>query len=531
MKPSSVSVIVPAYNAERSLPDCLRALARQTRPPDEIIVVDDGSTDDTAGVACRHGARLIRQANAGPAVARNAGVAAARGDLVLFTDADCAPWPDWIERMCRPFDDPGVAGAKGAYRTRQRSLVARFVQQEYAAKYRRTARYRSIDFVDTYAAAYRRDIFLRNGGFNAGFTRAAMEDHEFSSRLARKGHRLVFLPDAIVDHRHTTSVSGYFRRKYGVGYWKAVMLRHLPEKALTDSHTLPSQRWQIALLGLALLSLAAGAVIGMPGVWLAAACLALFGLTALPFLAAIWKHDRPVLLVAPLLLAARAAALGAGLGAGFASPHPAAHPGEGLSLAQRPVKRAIDIGLSAVGLAAGLPVMLAAAAAIKLETPGPALFVQERAGEGGRPFKIYKLRTMVDGAEERLPELLSANSVSGPTFKMPNDPRVTRVGRVLRRWSIDELPQLWNVLRGEMSLVGPRPEPLRYVAQYDERQRLRLIVKPGLTGPAQVAGRGQLDFEQRLILELEYIQHYSLRKDISIICRTIGTVLSGLGAF
>jgi lipopolysaccharide/colanic/teichoic acid biosynthesis glycosyltransferase/GT2 family glycosyltransferase len=531
MMPQSVTVVIPAYNAARSLPDCLAALARQTRPPDEVIVVDDGSTDDTAGAACRLGAAVVRQANTGPAVARNAGVAAARGDLVLFTDADCAPWPDWVERMCRPFDDPDVAGAKGAYRTRQSSLVARFVQQEYAAKYRRTARYRSIDFVDTYAAAYRRDVFLQNGGFNPGFTRAAMEDHEFSSRLARKGHRLVFLPDAIVEHRHPTTIDGYFRRKYWVGYWKAVMLRHLPEKTLTDSHTLPSQRWQIGLLGLAGLSLAAAVLVGAPAAWLSAACLALFGLTALPFLAAVWKHDRPVLLVAPALLAVRAAALGAGLAAGFASPHPGAHPREGLSLVQRPMKRAVDIALSVVGLVFGAPVMAIAAAAIKLESPGPAVFVQERAGEGGRPFRIYKLRTMVNGAEAQLPELLNASAVSGPTFKMPNDPRVTRVGRVLRRWSIDELPQWWNVLRGEMSVVGPRPEPLRYVAQYDERQRLRLIVKPGLTGPAQVAGRGKLDFEQRLALELEYIQHYSLRKDFSIICRTIWIVLSGLGAF
>lgn len=108
---------------------------------------------------------------------------------------------------------------------------------------------------------------------------------------------------------------------------------------------------------------------------------------------------------------------------------------------------------------------------------------------------------------------------------------MTRVGRFLRRWSIDELPQLFNILRGEMSLVGPRPDQLRFVNRYDERQRRRLIVKPGLTGPAQVSGRGMLDFEQRLDLELDYIEHYSLGRDIAILWRTVGAVLSGYGAY
>jgi len=184
------------------------------------------------------------------------------------------------------------------------------------------------------------------------------------------------------------------------------------------------------------------------------------------------------------------------------------------------VKRLLDVGIAALLILFLSPLLIVVSLWVMLTSPGPVLYKQKRIGRNGRPFSIFKFRTMRQDADR-----------CGPSVTASDDDRITPVGRILRDNKIDELPQLFNVVRGEMSLVGPRPEPLRYVAQYDERQRLRLIVKPGLTGPAQVAGRGWLDFEQRLILELEYIQHYSLRKDFSIICRTIGIVLSGLGAF
>jgi glycosyltransferase involved in cell wall biosynthesis len=171
-----ISVIVPAYNAERTLDACLSALTRQFVPPGmqmEIIVVDDGSVDDTAHVASRYGVRLIRQANAGPSAARNAGAGAARGELLLFTDADCAPAPDWAARMAAPFADPDVAGAKGVYQTAQMEPVARFVQVEYEDRYDRMRGQSHIDFIDTYAAAYRRDIFLEAGGFDTTFRTAS----------------------------------------------------------------------------------------------------------------------------------------------------------------------------------------------------------------------------------------------------------------------------------------------------------------------------------------------------------------------
>ncbi|MFQ5576479.1 MAG: glycosyltransferase, partial [Anaerolineae bacterium] len=145
-----ISVIVPAYNAAPTLVACLQALNTQTVPRDayEIIVVDDGSTDDTAAVARRRGARVVTQANAGPAAARNRGVKLAAGDPLLFTDADCIPAPDWIARLSAPFDDPAVAGAKGVYRTGQPELTARFVQLEYEGKYDRLRQQAQIDFID-----------------------------------------------------------------------------------------------------------------------------------------------------------------------------------------------------------------------------------------------------------------------------------------------------------------------------------------------------------------------------------------------
>ena len=195
------------------------------------------------------------------------------------------------------------------------------------------------------------------------------------------------------------------------------------------------------------------------------------------------------------------------------------------------VKRAIDVigALSAILLFA--PLMALAALAVKLDSRGPILFVQERAGKHGKPFKMFKFRTMVENAEELLDQVVNLDALQEPMFKLEEDPRITRVGRFLRRWSIDELPQLFNVLRGEMSLVGPRPEESRIVARYSEWHRERLMAKPGITGPMQVSGRGDLPFEERARLEIEYVRRYTLWRDLSILLRTIPAVILGTGAY
>jgi lipopolysaccharide/colanic/teichoic acid biosynthesis glycosyltransferase len=177
------------------------------------------------------------------------------------------------------------------------------------------------------------------------------------------------------------------------------------------------------------------------------------------------------------------------------------------------------------------PITLAAALAIKLDSAGPVFFSHERIGENGKSFRMHKLRTMVTGAEDQVSQVLATNPLQGPVFKIPDDPRVTKVGRFLRRWSLDEIPQLWNVLRGDMSLVGPRPEEAWVVEQYNDQQRMRLAIKPGLTGPMQVSGRGDLDMEARLQLELDYIRNYSIRKDLEILIKSLPAVISGKGAY
>ncbi len=546
-QPLRCSIVVPVYNGGHTIQACLDALARQTLDAGtyEILVVDDGSTDDTGTRVRawmeRHpqvAARLIQQANAGPAAARNRGVEAARAPVVLFTDADCAPMPHWAEAMLAAFESPDVAGAKGTYLTDQTGLVPRFVQAEYEDRYDRMRHLDRIDFVDTYSAAYRRDVFLENGGFDPTFTTASVEDQEFSFRLAAKGYRLVFVPRAQVKHLHDRNVWEYARRKYAIGFWKALLIAWHPERAIQDSHTPQVLKLQMALwagiLGALPLALLGAFWPGLRWLWALIGGLGIvFLATAVPFQRKVARRSLGLALVSPGLLAVRAVALGLGYVVGTihftGTPPGTDHPV--IPGWKRLVKRAMDIVGALLGLAASAPLILVAGLAIKLDSPGPIFFVQTRIGEHGRPFRMVKLRTMTPQAEERLAELLDLTQLQEPAYKLRRDPRVTRVGRWLRRFSLDELPQFWNVLRGEMSLVGPRPEEARIVALYTDHQRRRLTVKPGMTGPMQVNGRGDLSFEERLRLEIDYIEHYSLLRDVQILLQTVPAVLRGRGAY
>jgi len=194
-------------------------------------------------------------------------------------------------------------------------------------------------------------------------------------------------------------------------------------------------------------------------------------------------------------------------------------------------KRLLDIVGASVGLVVLSPLMVRAAIAVKLDSPGPVFFVQERSGAMGKPFRMYKFRTMVVDAEAQLERYVSLDGLPEPVFKLRDDPRVTRVGRLLRRTSIDELPQFVNVLMGDMSLVGPRPEECRLVERYDDYQRQRILMKPGMTGPAQVSGRGDLGLDARVQLEVEYMRHYSVLRDLVILLRTIPAVVRRTGAY
>ena len=202
-------------------------------------------------------------------------------------------------------------------------------------------------------------------------------------------------------------------------------------------------------------------------------------------------------------------------------------PNGAVSLA---LKRVFDVLVSGAALLVLSPVLAGVALAIRLDSPGPIFFRQRRVGQNGRTFDMLKFRSMFADAEQRLESLRAFNEMSGPVFKMSNDPRITRMGRFIRRTSIDELPQFWNVLRGEMSVVGPRPPVPAEVKQYRRWQRRRLSVKPGITCTWQISGRNDIDFEQWMNLDLAYIDNWSLLSDVWIVAKTIPAVIKARGA-
>ena len=322
-----ISVVVPAYNAAGRLGQCLGGLLSQTVPSPtyQVIVVDDGSEDETYEVARRFPVLALQQEHRGAAAARNLGIQHAAGELVLFTDADCVPAPDWIERMAEPFEDPSVAGVKGVYATHQRQWMPRFVQAEYGEKYARMARYSTIDFVDTYSAGYRRSVLRGVGGFDSRLPGAVVEDQELSFRVAEAGHRLLFVPGAVVYHHHVASIGAYFRRKFAIGYWKVQVHRRHPGKILSDSHTPQTLKAQIVLAGLGCASIG-GRVLGLDTGLVFLAATGLFALSTLPFIARCWRSDRAVALLSPALLLCRPSRSVAALSPGYSAGWPTARP-------------------------------------------------------------------------------------------------------------------------------------------------------------------------------------------------------------
>lgn len=309
------SVVIPAFNCRDVLPVCLDALTRQTIPqPDfEIVVVDDGSTDGTGEVAASYpGVRVIRQANQGPAAARNCGARSAASSIVVFTDSDCEPTPGWLEAMLRPFDDPSVAGTKGAYRSRQGALIARFTQLEYEEKYDRMRRFANIDFVDTYAAAFRREVFLSSGGYDESFPVPSAEDVDLSFRLAAAGWRLVFVPDAVVFHRHPERLGHYLQRKYRYARWRVNAVLKTPSRGLRDTHSTTTNKLQIMFVG------ATAGAGGLCWIWpqgelLLAGAVAGFAMSIASFVVRAARRDWRLGVASPLLLFLRAVFQGAGL--------------------------------------------------------------------------------------------------------------------------------------------------------------------------------------------------------------------------
>jgi cellulose synthase/poly-beta-1,6-N-acetylglucosamine synthase-like glycosyltransferase len=318
----SVSIVVPAFNAAGRIGCCLKALcAEAQRWNAEIVVVDDGSSDDTAEIVRRYPkVRLIHQANTGPAAARNRGAFAAKGDIVVFTDDDCVPARGWLDAMLKPFDDPEVVAAKGVYRTKQKELVARFVQTEYEDRYRLMAGMDSIDFIDTYSAAYRRNRFLEMNGFDPEFPLASAEDAELSYRMSARGWKMKFAPEAVVYHSHPTTLSEYCRKKYKFACWRVLALRRNPQKALKDSHTPQLMKLQLLFVPMLLIAGAIDSAKRWP-LTLSAIVLALFWLSTLPLVLRTLRKDPLVAVVAPALLAVRSCAQLLGVIAGSTHSH------------------------------------------------------------------------------------------------------------------------------------------------------------------------------------------------------------------
>ncbi len=309
-----ISIIIPARNCESSLSRCLESLANQDyRGRKEIIVADDGSTDSTAAVARKfRGVKLISLPQQGPAAARNAGAKASSGSILLFTDADCVPEKNWIREMARPFSGSGVAGVQGVYRTRQKELMARFSQIEIEDRYARMSGSGDLDFIGTYSAAYRRDIFEKFGGFDESFPLASGEDPELSFRVSKAGYRLILNPAAIVYHTHPSTLSGYLHVKFYRAYWRVRLYSKHKSKVLSESYTPQGLKLQIALFSLFFLSLLLSLLLE-PAALLATALYLLLLASTLPFSAKAFKKDRRVGLISPAILQLRSVVFAMGL--------------------------------------------------------------------------------------------------------------------------------------------------------------------------------------------------------------------------
>ncbi len=323
----SVSIIIPTFNGAGRIGNCLRALASQAAAIGaEILIVDDGSADRTNEVvawyqaACGANIRLIQQKNAGPAAARNRGAMEARAPIIVFTDDDCVPRPGWLTALLEPFDDQEIVGVKGIYCTLQPSLVARFVQREYEEKYRRMARHRYIDFIDTYSAAYRRDRFLEMNGFDMSFPVACAEDVELSYRMSGRGWKMRMVPQAVVGHTHPDTLTGYLKKKYKFAFWRVLAVKKNPSKGFKDSHTPQLMKLQLLLAPLLLASVVFD-IIARPMLPASLLVLAIFVASTLPFMLRTMVRDPVLGILSPALLALRACAQCLGVASGFIYAH------------------------------------------------------------------------------------------------------------------------------------------------------------------------------------------------------------------
>ena len=237
------SIIIPVYNAEDTIVDCLDSLTKQTinKEDFEVICIDDGSTDRTNKLLKNYNQilnyKVITQVNKGPSRARNKGAELAVGDIILFTDSDCVLDRNWIGEMLKPLEDKYITGVQGAYKTKQNSIIALFDQIDIESRYNKMKKNDFIDSIGTYSAAYRRDVFMKYGGFNTNYKAACGEDIEFSFLLNKNGYRLVFTENAVCYHRHPDTIKKYLKTKFSRGYWRTLLYKNYKNKIYNDTYT------------------------------------------------------------------------------------------------------------------------------------------------------------------------------------------------------------------------------------------------------------------------------------------------------
>ncbi len=314
------SIIVPVFNAEKTIASCLTSLQNQNFSGKfEIIVVDDGSTDNSLNVVKNFKKiKILKQKNSGPAVARNFGAQKASGKIIVFVDSDCVASEYWLKEMLKPFQNPNVAGVQGAYKTKQKEFMARFIQIEIESRYERLKRIKSTDWIGSYSAAYRKKIFLKEHGFSSDFKQASGEDPELSYKLNKKGHQLVFNSDAIVFHQHPVSFFHYLKKKFTHAYWRILLYKKHSDKMVRDSYTPQTLKIQLfAILAFILFTfLSFFAPIASFFGYLA---LILLVLSMLPFVFFAISKDFAVGFLSPLLILARNFVFLTGLLTGFIS--------------------------------------------------------------------------------------------------------------------------------------------------------------------------------------------------------------------
>lgn len=307
-----VTIVIPAHNEQATLRACLQTVLAQAQPPQdyEIIVVDDGSTDSLSTSPWNDRIHLISQERRGAAAARNAGLRQAKGEIVVFLDADCLPQPGWLTAMLAPFADPDVMGVSGRVDTLQTGILPRFIQYEYDQRFQRLQAHLNIDFVTSATGAYRRRVLLEMGGFCEDFLGA--EDVELSFRLAELGYALRYAPDAVVFHHHPTSLLTYARRKKHYAFWRMQVYRRFKDKIITDTRTPQSQKLQLLLLFLLGISLLTS-ILSPWLLWLSTLFALAYIITILPTVRYMWHRDATIGLLTPLFLTASAFAAGAGV--------------------------------------------------------------------------------------------------------------------------------------------------------------------------------------------------------------------------